>query len=147
MARCPECSKFASNEEEDPEVNNVEIDPDGHVTADVRIVNSSACCGSEMTAAGLTLEGDYEDAEYHQGEGHELSVEEGYAERTNKSGPTSITTKTGKVRPIPPRFVKSFYGANVSFTVSCTCQAAGAEPLATLELEDFVAASDMEEQN
>ena len=61
MARCSSCNKFVSFDESEPEVNNLEVDEDGHVTAEVRIVNACAECGEELTEANLEAEADHAD--------------------------------------------------------------------------------------
>ena len=137
MARCPDCNKFVSFEEQDPEVNDLEVDEGGHVTANVRIVNACGDCGTELTEANLDLETDVKIPKGHTGEGHELEVEEDGAERTSRSG----NFKKGVFVPGGGRYAKTFYGAQVSFSVTCEC---GKLEAVTGELEGDEQASGME---
>jgi hypothetical protein len=41
MPRCPDCNKFASvSTDQEPEIDNLEVDEEGVVTATARIVNA-----------------------------------------------------------------------------------------------------------
>lgn len=64
MARCPDCNKFVSFEEVEPEVNSLEVDSSGYVTAEIRIVNECADCSTELREANLDLSAnaDFEEA-------------------------------------------------------------------------------------
>lgn len=142
--RCPDCNKFVSQELQDPEVNNIEINEDGNVTAEVRICAACADCGTELKEATLDLEKDFGDElKEHLGgsPSHELSIEE--------DGVSSIddykrTDRHGK--PIKnSRYMTHLYGATVSFKVTCSCQAEGAEPIFCGDVEDTIEAGGMDE--
>ena len=139
MSRCPDCQKFVSLEMQDPEVESCEIDIDGAITASVRIVRSCAECSTEMKEATLEIEytPDEDEAkivEEHQGDAHELIVEDGYSVEALEEG--------------GGRYAKSFFGATLSVSVRCKCQkGAIVEPLFTVELSDKVSASAMDEMN
>lgn len=109
--RCPNCNKFASYDELDPEIE-VGIGEDGTITGSVSIVNASECCGDDLT--GTTFEVELAEplvgVEQHVGEGHELDVEETSSERTSR--------KEGA-----GRYAKTFYGARADFSVTCKCKA------------------------
>lgn len=121
MARCPSCNKFASYDEADPEVNNIEIDKDGNITAEVRIVNTSTCCGDELTETTFNFEETVDIGE-HEDEGHDLEIEEAGAERTSKSGYYSKRKKDrGTFIPAYGRYAKTFYGVELSYKVTCSC--------------------------
>lgn len=131
--RCPDCTKFVSMETGDPEVNNVEVDDSGHVTAEVRIVRNCADCGTELKSADFTLEGDV-DAEFadaHSGEGHTLEAEEGDSEATERS--------EGRGRGL-----RSFYGVELQVNVKCGCKAEEADET-SITLADEMQASAMDE--
>lgn len=139
--RCPGCNKMASLEMADPEVE-LEI-ADTTVKATIRIVRNSECCGEEMKEATLEPEEEIaiEDLKGHVDEktgevleGHELDVEEDSSEGTERT--------EGKGRGM-----RSFYGARVSYSITCSCQASGAGAICTGELEDDVQASSMEDLN
>lgn len=142
MPRCNSCNKMASVDEQDPEVNSLDIDDDGHVTAEVRIVNASACCGDEMTEANFSMEADL-DEEFvakHDAHspGHNYSIEEDGSERTN---PPDAKAKPGT----PSRYTRTYYGAVVHATVTCSCKSGKEEDYTiSLDLEDSVQASGMD---
>lgn len=140
--RCPDCSKFVSMDSEtEPEVDNLEIDAEGHITASVRIQNNCADCGTTLKEGSFDVESDLDATilEAHKGEGHELSVETSSSERTQEGG---------------GRYAKSYYGAKLEVTVECSCmknnptvedQPVSGPVIAIVEMSDKVAASDMEE--
>jgi hypothetical protein len=103
--RCPNCNKFVSLDFSEPEVENISVSDDGSVTAEVRIVRTCADCGDELKTASLSLEVQV-DVGDHSGEGHELEVEEDALEQIEEGG---------------GRYKKSYFGARVDFTVSCSC--------------------------
>ena len=116
--RCPDCNKFVSFDEADPEVNTLEINEDGVVTAEVRIVNNCAECGTELKEATLEMEHDHSaECEEHKGDGHELSVEESSSERDSRSG----YFKKGVFTPAYGRYAKTLYSATVSYVITCSC--------------------------
>ena len=116
--RCPDCNKFVSFDEADPEVNTLGIDEDGQVNAEVRIVNTCADCGTELKEITFEMEHDHQhDVVNHKGEGHELSIEEDGSERTSRSG----YFLKGKFVPKGGRYAKTFYGAKVDYSVQCSC--------------------------
>jgi hypothetical protein len=145
--RCPDCSKFVSLEEMEPEVESIELSDDGEqVNAEVRICNACADCGTELKEANFSIEhtlgdqgGDHESTSQfeqgqalsdHQGEGHELEVEE--------TGANRDSFQTGKGRRAP-----TMYGAEVQFTVSCSCLKG--KPVATGTLREYEQAGAMDE--
>ena len=116
--RCPDCNKFVSFDEGEPEVNNIDVDSEGNVTANVRITNNCAECSQELTEANFDLEADHvDDCKEHVGKGHELSVEDNGCERTDRSG----FFKKGKFVPAYGRYAKHFYGVELSYTITCSC--------------------------
>jgi hypothetical protein len=123
--RCPACNKFAGLDTNEPEVNFVDIDDGGHVTADVRLVRVSSCCNEEMKEATFTLEADV-DVTQHQGEGHELTAEEGSVDVIEEGG---------------HRYAKSYHGVQLTVNVTCSCGKLNE----VVEMSDKVCASGMEE--
>ena len=131
---CPGCNKFASLETQDPEVDDLEVDAGGHVTCSVRLVRVSECCGEEMKETTFDLENDAVFAApdgmppiVHEGDGHELSVEETASEVTERSDGKPGT---------PSRYRKTYHGVRVEATVTCACGAT-----ADVELSDELQAS------
>lgn len=144
--RCPDCNKFVSFEEADPEVDCLDIRGDGAVTATVRIINTCAECSQELTEATFDLESDAacEAVEAHkcttspQPEQRSFEAEEYECERTGRSG----YYKKGKWVPGFGRYAKTFYGAQLTVTVKCSaCQEVVGEPVV---LTDDVQASAMD---
>ena len=138
--RCPDCNKFVAFDENEPEVESLEVDEDGNVIASVRIVNACADCGTELKEATLEMESNIgnEALNKHQGKGHELKIEERGSERTQRSG----YFKKGQFVAAFGRYAKTFYGAEVEFAVTCSC-----EKLNPIEgsVTDDVQASSMDE--
>jgi len=149
--RCPDCNKFVGFDEADPEIESLEVNEDGAVSISVRIVNCCADCGTELKEATFEMEADHstEFAEHLKAEGieetaepephaeHELSIEEAGYERTNRSG----FFKKGQFVPAGGRYAKTFYGAEVSYEICCSCGKFKAEG----SLNDDVQASGMDE--
>jgi hypothetical protein len=131
MARCSSCNKFVSFDEQDPEVNDLEVDESGHVTVSVRIVNACADCGQELTEFTFELEGDVELEKPEGDHEHELEVEEVSCERTQRQDGKAGT---------PSRYRRNFYGAELVAQVTCSC---GFEHEVTLQ--DDVQGSGMDE--
>lgn len=132
MPRCESCAKFVGLELQDPEVDSLDIDAEGGITAQVRIVRNCADCGTEMKEATFDLELEVPEdiVADHKGEGHELEVEEDGIEMIEEGG---------------GRYKKSYYGAEVKCTVSCSCQKEGDGPLWEGTWDDKIPASGMDE--
>lgn len=133
--RCPDCNKFVSNEEMEPEVNDIEMDEEGNVTCEVRICNACADCGTELSEYTFDLETQV-DLSGHKTEraedqpDHEYTIEEDSSERVNRV--------EGKGRG-----ARTFYGASVTFRVTCNCDTEHSfECVDTMT--DFVQASSMD---
>lgn len=124
--RCPDCNKFvAFDTDTDPEVNSQDVDADGVVEVEVRIVNTCAECGTELKEATLNVTIDlaqeiavhYEDNPKCK-EAASLSVDVSVT-RTDRR---QTTDRHGK-KITNPRYQKQFYGADVEATVTCdTCK-------------------------
>lgn len=142
-AQCPGCNKFASLETNDPEVQSVEIDSDGMIEGEVKIVRVSSCCNEEMKEANFEFQIDPSDeiAEHIEshteaGTAYDLSVEEDGIEQTERMSPG--VDKKGKL--IPFRFRKTFIGFSANFTVNCSCGFS-----ASVDYGDDLAASGFDE--
>ena len=76
MARCPDCNKFvAYDDSQDPE-HNVDVDPEGRISGDVRIFLACEQCGTELKEGSFDVEKD-------------LSVE--FEEHVKKGGTCNVT--------------------------------------------------------
>lgn len=128
--RCNDCNRFVGYDEQDPEVNDIQIDESGVVTVEVRIANACDQCGTELKEATFNLEADMSaECEGHtqdtipepkEGEEpveHELSVEECSSERTSRSDGKEGT---------PSRYRRTYYGVRVEFEIHCSCGKLGA---------------------
>jgi hypothetical protein len=124
--RCPDCSKFVSfDTDSDPEINNIEVDDDGNVSGEVRIVNTCAECSSELTEATLEIEEDMtDDITAHR----EAFPDEKDAHDTldvDTAGESRFDEMVRKDRNGKPiknsRYMKRLYGAEVEITVTCKC--------------------------
>ena len=127
--RCPNCKRFTSLETMEPEVDDIQVD-DGIITASVRIVCVCQDCGDEMKEATLEIEDEIptEITEDHNGDNHTLTVEAGDVEQIEEGG---------------GRYAKSYFGAKITYRVLCSCSPDS--PIYESEMEDSIAASDMEE--
>jgi|SRR3990172_3127376 len=135
--RCPDCNKFVSFDEIEPEVNDLSISEDGTIDAEVRIVNACADCGMELKEAIFNVEQEI-DVEGHTGEAHELEIEENGVERTSKSG--YFDKKKGWVNSYG-RYAKTLYGFSLTAKVTCSCSEFDED----VTLEDEIQASGMDE--
>jgi hypothetical protein len=137
--QCPSCNKFAALEMQEPEVNELSLDAEsGVITADVRIVRNSECCGDEMKEYSFNTEVEIptelatkinEIAEKAKQAGTEadFDVEEGGIDQLEEGG---------------GRYKKSYYG----FTLTAIIKH-GETTLGEVEVTDKCAASEMEELN
>jgi hypothetical protein len=138
--RCPDCSKFVSLEFNEPELEgDLDVTEEGVVTGSVRIVRACADCGTELKEASFDLEftpnnDQIKDHLNPEGQSiHELEVEEDGVSQIEEGG---------------GRYAKSYFGAEVSFHVRCSCDAAKkTEERWSLEgtMSDKIAASGMDE--
>jgi hypothetical protein len=139
--RCPDCEKFVSyDDSNEPEINDENIDDDGAISIGARIVLTCADCGNELKECEFNLDGNVPDeiAELHKGEGHELELTADSSELTTRSG----YFKKGLFVPAYGRYAKTFYGVDVNYSVSCSCQE---ESVFSGNLMDDVQASSMDE--
>lgn len=155
MARCENCNKFTSLNFEDPEMGTfneyLELDPEdgavrGTVSADVRIYRTSECCGDEKKEANLDLETEVE-IDHEKMLPHVEQVDGKWAWKSG-CGVAIDHDDPGQVEEGGGRYKKSYFGACVSFTVTCDCQAKSkdkTEPLYEGTMEDKVNAASMDE--
>lgn len=131
--RCPDCAKFVSMEFGDPQVEQLEVSPDGEVNCTVTLTRTCADCGNDLKTATLEMEADLsKQCMEHvnaddSSDVHDLDIKEGDVNQIEKSG---------------GRYSKSYFGAEICFTITCKC-----DPKFEVEgtVSDEVAASDMEE--
>lgn len=134
--RCPDCSKFASMEMQDPEVNDLTVEHVGpaanpkdgemfNVRAEVRIVRACADCGTELKEATLEM-ADEIAVKLPKGlTAEDVEVEEDSVEQIEEGG---------------GRYAKSYFGATVHYKLI-----GAGKTLEEGELTDKIAASGMDE--
>jgi hypothetical protein len=109
MARspCPTCGKFTSLELGDAEVQDIDVDEDGHVDCEVRVTRVCTDCGEEMKEGTLQLNDDVpeETVAEHQGEGHVLSAKDKTAKASESGAGKNLR-----------------YDIEVAYEISCSCQ-------------------------
>lgn len=90
--RCYSCNKFVTKEMNEPEIEGEQIDDDGNITADVRLVLVCSDCGTEL--AESTQQVEIDGAEFHKCEPQKC-VEcngEGVQECNTCNGATTVTS-------------------------------------------------------
>ncbi len=120
---------------QEPEVDDVSFDLDGRmVTADVRIVRNSECCGDEMKEHSFNTEQELPDeldkkidAILKDDPEAEFEAEESGVDQLEEGG---------------GRYKKSYYGYTLTVAIKHVDKELG-----TVELIDKVAASEMDELN
>lgn len=114
--RCPDCNKFVSYGEQEPEIENEEMDGN-ELTVSVRVVLPCGECGTELKDASMDVwaevdhdcpMADDEDTE------HGFTIDSTSAEFTERRVTTDAKGKT-----IPFRYQKQYYGAEVTVDVTC----------------------------
>lgn len=112
--RCPNCDKFVSYDEPEVEVDNYCIENEQAVGS-VTITLNCAECGTPLAQA----EEEFEINAHHPDgadEDHELEIKS-----TDVEGFDDYQTTNVNGKPIPSRYQKHFYGANISCEVECSC--------------------------
>jgi hypothetical protein len=89
--QCPSCNKFPSKDTDTEPEGDLDVDEHGMVTGDVRIVNTSECCGDELEETTFTVEIDLTE----QVEAHLRAKHAGYLAERDKPKPKV------KDKPIP----------------------------------------------
>lgn len=140
--RCPDCNKFVGNEPGEVEINSLEVSG-SEIQCEARLPINCAECGGELKEGTFNMEEEIDDQllKDHEGDGHELEVEE---DGTDVIDEYQTTDRHGK--PIKnSRYQKHLYGVSVNCTLRCSCQESGAEALASFTLEDKMAASSFDQ--
>ena len=103
--RCQQCNKFVSQEQADPEANDVSCNA-GVIEGGITITIQCAECNSDLKQGELDLHEEVKD--FCDDPSHEQNVDEITLEPTERG--------EGK-----GRYRKTFYGAEGTFEVSCSC--------------------------
>ncbi len=145
MPYCASCTKLRGYGEQEPELEEdptIEGQGDGIYLAsgEVRVVLPCSECGEELKEARLDYEIELEhacsDAKVPQ-EGEEepeLELIGSSASFTQRTQTEKTDPKTGKVKRIPYRYAKTFYGAEVY--VQAKCSACGEELEGSTSVEE-----------
>lgn len=140
MPRFPDCNKFVSlDTETEPEVNSEDIDDDGAINIELRLVNNCAECSTELaeTTQELTAQVPGEVMELHTGDGHSLELE---VEDLGRDERYATTDRRGK--PIKKsRYQKKFYVGLCKAVVTCSCST---EPIYEEDLSEETQAGDFD---
>jgi hypothetical protein len=122
--RCPDCMKFVSLSQEDPEVDGIEVCQEtGEVIASVRLVLSCMDCGTEMKETHLEIQdtphGLDEHMEMHEKAEEEFSLD---VEESNVEATDEYQNLDRHGKPIRNfRYQRHYYGASMTATVTCSC--------------------------
>lgn len=124
--RCPECNKFATYAEPDEPEANLEVDDEGRVSGDVRVVLTSECCGAELKEALFDVADKLEvmeafkkhkaDAKAKDDEANTPEDERDDHELELEEEVESSTRTEGKGRR-----AKEFRGYHATLTIKCSC--------------------------
>lgn len=130
--RCPDCNKFVSLEPNEPEVESLEITATGEITAEVRFVRVCAGCSIELKEATFEVEDQLplDVMAKHKGSKHELSIAE----------KDCVIDESGG-----GRYTANVFTMELTYSVTCSCQENGAEPLHDGEFTAECKASHMDE--
>lgn len=134
--RCPDCNKFVGFDTDNEPELDLNVDDDGVVSGTARIVNCCAECGQELKEAVLDIEIDLTDEfREHVEQATALAMRrrkksliehrpELLSEEGARSDRVQRTDRHGRAIK-RSRYMKTFYGADVSVTIGCACQASG----------------------
>lgn len=106
--RCPDCNKFVPYGDGRVDADEIEVGEDGAVTAQVTLTLDCGECGGDLKSACFDFSIEDEAVKAHLAEPgpHELSVEAGEGERTDRQEGVG-------------RGARTFYGVDVEWTVTC----------------------------
>jgi len=109
--------KFVSyGEDVEPEITSEDI-VDGHLTGEVRVVLDCAECGGELKEANIEYEKEIEHDCRDSEDDDELEFE---IQDTSATLDSRLQDKDRHGKPIKnSRYMKMFYGADISTTVKC----------------------------
>jgi hypothetical protein len=147
-------------DQSDPEVDNIEVSQDGTVTCEVRIVLTCADCGTDLKESTLEMSAESAFAEHvadcklaakdkaadkadeaaekatDAPETEDEGEDEDHTPDVEETGTEATSRTEGKGRG-----TRTFYGAHVSWKVTCSCGEYAEEG----EFSDDVQASSMDE--
>jgi len=177
MARCPSCLKFAAYTTDNEPEADLQFENEA-ITGSVHCVLSSECCGDELKSADfdidhsvtredilthveaaakkqeITLPEDFRTWTIDQNE-PELTIDSdvGFSGEITERRETTKTTAKGVVKPIPPRYQKTYYGFEGTVEITVTAKWQEGEEWKTLDVKieesisDEMQASSWDEMN
>lgn len=151
--RCPDCNKFVSMENADPEIGSVDCeysDDSFQVTADIRAVRSCADCSTELKSLDLNLEQSVELSQFDGWKG--LSEEQQKLVREQlESGEANVESNPGEGRMEESggsRYKKNMITIAVDYSIEITVHPEEGDSINLTyngELSEEHAASEFEE--
>jgi hypothetical protein len=150
IMRCPSCNKFATyslDGEPEVDLDADDVTVECQITGTCRIVLTSECCGDDLKEASMDIDQTCyvtREADCKCDLTDTLTVESSGAvitERRETSMTKTLKDGTVRVRQIPYRYQKQYYGATVDLTVTCAC----GKTVANVQWSDDVPASGMDE--
>lgn len=127
--RCPDCAKFTGLEFGDPEVVDEQLDSDGDIHVEVRIVRTCSECSQELKEATLSFD---------------VHVSEDVVKKHKKlfdDDDVELEVEAEQYEESGGRYAKSYFGATISWWV----RTRDGEELESGTATEKVAASGMEE--
>jgi hypothetical protein len=131
--RCPDCNKFVSYDEQEPEITDIDIDGDV-VRGSVRVVLPCAECGTDLKECEM----EFEIGIKQQPTAGEWEIDDSSAELSSRTVDKDRHGKQIK----NARYMKTMYGASIKVTLKTE---AVEEEFLELECEVEEAASAFEE--
>lgn len=136
---CQDCNKFCSLDTEEPEIEESDIDVvedkelnqlEISITAEIRLVRLSSCCGCETKEYRFEVE-EVVIVNGHVGDGHEISMDD-----SDISG----------IEELGGRYKKSYYGFEWHPEFTCACGGpVEFDGIDSVVISDKVAASEFED--
>lgn len=150
--RCSGCNKFSALEFQEPEEESFEVEnldhisDDGTVTAtmhaSIKIERNSECCGETMKEASLEMSEEFT-LDHDKLEEHLVKKEDGGWAWKEGCELTAAADDPEQVEEGGGRYAKSFFGASITYRVTCEC--GKGDELHESTIEDKIAASSMDE--
>lgn len=144
--RCPDCSKFVSLNQEEPEENSAfEIDAEGEITGELRAVLTCAECGTEMKDTTFDFSETPDEIAEHLDEATKRafdadSVEPEVHELTVNGAAYDSTERYSDNKYYRAR--RHYYGVRAEISVECSCGESW-----TITLEEDQQASSFDDLN
>lgn len=115
MPRCPDCNKFVSIEMGDPEIDSSEVN-DSVIQGVIHLTKTCMECGTELEEAYPEFEIDIQgQVPEGKGEGeHDMKDECEWSIGDEEAESNERSEGRG-------RYMKMFYGADLTFSVICSC--------------------------